>query len=82
MLRLTSAGGDAFSKEKMRDAFDMVDMNKSNSLDGNEVFQAIRKLEANLSEVRLANVDLTVCTNGTGDIQSAIFHGTFSGHPQ
>lgn len=50
MLRLTAAGGDALSTEKMRAAFDMVDVDKNGSLDAAEVLEALKKLESDLNE--------------------------------
>lgn len=53
MLRLSAAGGaDTLSEEKMRAAFNMLDMNKSGNLDAEELLQALQKLESDLSEVR------------------------------
>lgn len=52
MLRLSATGGSAdLNKEKMRAAFDMVDVDKNGNIDAEELVEVLRKLESDLSEV-------------------------------
>lgn len=50
MLRITVVGDDASPKEKMRAAFDMVDVDKSGCLDAKEVSEALKRLDSDLDE--------------------------------
>eukprot|EP00903_Cladosiphon_okamuranus_P011877 g11156.t3 len=54
MLCLTAAGGDANHKEKMRAAFDTVDVDKSGCIDAKEVSEALASLESDLNEEDVA----------------------------
>lgn len=51
MLRLAAAGADDLSKEKMRAIFNMVDTDKSQSLDAEELGKALRSLNSKLTAV-------------------------------
>lgn len=50
MLRLATAVDDATPKEKMRAAFDMVDLDKSGYLDAEEVSEALKSLDSDLNK--------------------------------
>lgn len=50
MLRLTATRSDASTEEKMRAAFDMVDVDKSGCLDAKEVSEALNSLDSDLNE--------------------------------
>lgn len=51
MLRLAAAGADDLSKEKMRAIFCMVDTDKSQSLDAEELGNALRSFNSKLTAV-------------------------------
>ena len=60
MLRLAEGIDNASPKEKMRAAFDMVDVDKSGYLDAKEVSEALKSFDSDLNEASPAAVLLEV----------------------